>query len=119
VARDRRDCRHRRWRVDVPLAGITALVLLLFIAGWGIVTGGMQIIGAIKLRKEIDNEWFLIAGGVLSVIFGLMLLAQPRAGAQTLIFVIGIYAILDDILQVTFSLRLRKYSQASSVPTRS
>jgi uncharacterized membrane protein HdeD (DUF308 family) len=70
--------------------GITALVLLLFIAAWAIGTGGMQIIGAIRLRKEIDNEWFLVAGGVLSVIVGLRPLVQPGTGALALIFVIGI-----------------------------
>ena len=43
--------------------GVTALVLLLFIAGWAIATGVFQIIGAIKLRKEIDNEWLLIEIG--------------------------------------------------------
>jgi uncharacterized membrane protein HdeD (DUF308 family) len=95
--------------------GITALVLLLFIAGWAIATGGMQIIGAIKLRKEIDNEWFLIAGGVLSVFFGLLLLVQPGSGALALIFVIGIYAIVYGILQVSFSLRLRKHSHVPGV----
>jgi uncharacterized membrane protein HdeD (DUF308 family) len=98
--------------------GITALVLLLFIAGWAIATGAMQIVGAIKLRKEIDNEWLLIAGGVLSVIVGLVLLGQPGTGALALIFVIGIYAILYGILQVSFALRLRKHSHAASVSTR-
>src|SRR6516162_4540664 len=58
--------------------GITALVLLLFIAGWAIATGILQIVGAIRLRKEIENEWLLIAGGVLSVIFGLILVVQTR-----------------------------------------
>ena len=48
--------------------GITALVLLLFIAGWAIAPGILQIVGAVRLRKEIDNEWLLFASGVLSVI---------------------------------------------------
>src|SRR5262249_54331370 len=78
--------------------GITALVLLLFIAGWAIATGILQIVGAIRLRKEIDNEWLLIASGVLSVIFGLILVAQPGTGALALLYVIGIYAILYGIL---------------------
>jgi uncharacterized membrane protein HdeD (DUF308 family) len=97
--------------------GMTALVLLLFIAGWAIATGAMQIVGAVKLRKEIDNEWFLIAGGVLSVIFGLVLLGQPGAGALALIYAIGIYAIVYGILQVSLSLRLRKHIHAAGVAT--
>ena len=74
--------------------GITALVLLLFIAGWAIATGILQIVGAVRLRKEIDNEWLLIASGVLSVIFGLILVVQPGAGALALLYVIGFHAVL-------------------------
>ncbi len=89
--------------------GITGLVLLFFIAGWAIATGIMEIIGAIKLRKEIDNEWWLIATGVLSVLFGVMIAIQPGAGALALVFVIGSFAILYGILLISFSLRLRKH----------
>ena len=74
----------------------------------------MQIIGAIRLRKEIDNEWLLVAGGVVSVIFGVVLLAQPGAGALALIFVIGAYAIIYGILLVAFALRLRKHTHAAA-----
>lgn len=94
--------------------GLTALVLLFFIAGWAIAVGVMQIIGAIKLRHEIEGEWLLIAGGVLSIIFGLVMLAMPGAGALALIFVIGAYAIVYGVLLVSFSLRLRRHSHASA-----
>jgi len=90
--------------------GVTALVLLLFIAFWAIATGVMQIVGAIKLRKEIDNEWLLIFCGVLSVVFGLILIAQPQTGALALAFVIGFYAILEGIGLVGLSLRLRNHA---------
>ena len=92
------------------LPGITALVLLLLIAGWAIATGILQIAGAIRLRKEIDNVWLLIATGVLSVIFGLILIAQPGLGLVTLLYVIGIYAIIDGILLIMLSFRLRSHS---------
>jgi uncharacterized membrane protein HdeD (DUF308 family) len=99
--------------VTLLLPGITALLLLLFIAGWAIAIGVMQIIGAIRLRKEIDNEWWLVAGGVLSVIFGLVLIVQPGAGALALLFLIGAYAIVHGIVLVSFSLRLRKHAHAT------
>jgi len=89
--------------------GITALVLLLFIAGSAIATGVLQIIGAIRLRKEIDNEWLLIAGGVLSVLFGLVLAIQPQTGALALLFVIGFYAILYGVLLIALAFRLRRH----------
>src|SRR4029453_17639755 len=54
--------------------GITAIMLVLFIGAWALVHGIFEIIGAIQLRKEIDNEWMLILGGALSVLFGLIVL---------------------------------------------
>jgi uncharacterized membrane protein HdeD (DUF308 family) len=90
---------------------ITALVLLLFIAGWAIATGVMQIYGAIKMRHEIEGEWLLIASGALSVIFGLMLAAWPGAGALAMVLVIGSFAILYGILLIGFSLRLRRHAE--------
>jgi uncharacterized membrane protein HdeD (DUF308 family) len=87
--------------------GITALVLLFFIAGWSIALGVFQIVGAIRLRKEIDNEWWLILSGVLSVLFGLILLITPGAGALALIWVIGAYAIVFGVMMIAFALKLR------------
>jgi len=92
--------------------GITALVLIVFIGVWSIVHGIFEIVGAIKLRKEIDNEWWLILAGVLSVIFGVLVLAMPGAGALALVWVIGAYAIVFGILLVGFSFKLRKHRTA-------
>jgi len=94
--------------------GLTALVLLYFIAAWSIATGVMQIIGAIQLRKEIDNEWLLIAAGVISVLFGGLLIAQPGAGAVAVLFIIGIYAVLYGLLLVFLAMRLRKHSHLAA-----
>jgi uncharacterized membrane protein HdeD (DUF308 family) len=92
--------------------GITALVLLFFIAGWAIAIGVFQIIGAIRLRKEIDNEWMLILGGVLSVLFGIGVLLVPGAGALALVWVIAIYAIVEGILFVALAFRLKSHVHA-------
>jgi uncharacterized membrane protein HdeD (DUF308 family) len=89
--------------------GVTALVLLFFIAGWAIAVGVFEIVGAIRLRKEIDNEWLLIASGALSVLFGLAVLVMPGAGALALVWLIGAYAIVYGLILVWFALRLRKH----------
>lgn len=94
--------------------GVTALVLLIFIAAWAIVLGIFEIYGAIKLRKEIDNEWWLIIGGVLSVIFGILLLLQPAAGALALVWMIGAFAILLGIIHIAFALRVKKHKDTDA-----
>lgn len=90
---------------------ITALVLLMFIAAWAIVTGVLQIFGAIKLRHEIEGEWLLIASGVLSVTFGALLVLWPGAGALAMVLVIGAFAIMYGALLIGFALRLRKHAE--------
>lgn len=91
---------------------ITALVLTMFIGAWALIHGILEIVGAIKIRKEIDNEWWLILSGALSVIFGLMVLIMPGAGALALIWVIAAYAIIFGGLLVGFAFRLKRHSHA-------
>lgn len=90
--------------------GVTALVLVFFIAAWAIVTGVMQIVAAIRLRKEIEGEWLLVAGGVVSVIFGIVLFARPGEGVIALALVVGGFAVAYGVLLVAFALRLRKHA---------
>lgn len=96
------------------LPGMTAIVLVLFIAGWAIAIGVIQIVGAIRLRKEIDNEWWLIAAGALSVLVGLIIAIRPGAGALGLLFLIGAYAIVYGAMLVGLALRLRRHSHGAS-----
>lgn len=94
--------------------GITALVLLYFIAGWSMVTGILQIAAAIRLRKEIEGEWLLALAGVGSVIFGILLVGLPGAGALALIWLIGSYALVYGILLLVLSFRLRSLRNMGS-----
>jgi uncharacterized membrane protein HdeD (DUF308 family) len=87
--------------------GITALILLVLIAAWALVTGVLQIVAAITLRREIRNEWLLLIGGILSIIAGIILIVRPGVGALALVLVIGIYAILYGIAQLVLGFRLR------------
>jgi uncharacterized membrane protein HdeD (DUF308 family) len=93
---------------------VTAVLLLYLIAGWAIAMGVFQIIGAIQLRKEIDNEWLLVLSGVVSVLFGILLLAVPGTGLLALIWLIAIDAIIFGVLVIGFGLRLRKHKTAAA-----
>lgn len=90
--------------------GITALVLLTFIAGWALVTGIFQIVTAIRFRKVIQNEWMLALAGVLSVAFGAIMFLRPGAGALAVVWIIGWYALLIGLLQVMLGLRMKGLS---------
>ena len=94
------------------MPGITALILLLFIAGWAIATGVLHMIGAIKLRKEIENEWFLVLSGLVSVLFGVGMMLAPGAGALALVWVIAIYSVVEGALLIGLAFRLKKHSHA-------
>jgi uncharacterized membrane protein HdeD (DUF308 family) len=89
-------------------SGLTALALLYLIAAWAIVSGIMEIVGAIRLRQEMVGEWALILGGALSVLFGVLLVAIPaRAGLLSLTWLIGAYAVVFGVLQVILAFRVR------------
>jgi uncharacterized membrane protein HdeD (DUF308 family) len=87
--------------------GMTALVLLLFIASWAVLMGVFEIAAAIRLRKHIENEWLLALSGLVSILFGVLLFLQPGAGALAVIWLIGSFAIFFGILLIALGFRLK------------
>jgi uncharacterized membrane protein HdeD (DUF308 family) len=87
--------------------GLTAFALVIMIGAWAVAIGIMEIIGAIWLRHEIEDEWLLIAAGILATLFGAAILLKPGAGALALAWAIGTFAILSGILHVAFAIRLK------------
>ena len=87
--------------------GVTALVLMFYIAIWAIATGVLQIVVAIRLRKEIRGEWLLVLGGLASVLFGVLLVAKPAAGALAVLWLIGTYAVVFGALLVLLGFKVR------------
>jgi uncharacterized membrane protein HdeD (DUF308 family) len=86
---------------------VTALALLFYIAIWAIATGVVQILAAIRLRREIENEWMLALAGLASLAFGALLMAQPGAGALAALWLIAGYLVLLGALLVVLALELR------------
>jgi uncharacterized membrane protein HdeD (DUF308 family) len=90
---------------------ITALVLLYIIAFWAIVTGVLEVYAAVRMRRAISNELGLIIGGILSILFGIVLIVAPGAGALAVVFLIGAYAIIFGIALLGLAWRLREHHQ--------
>lgn len=90
--------------------GITWLVLITFIAIWLLVSGILQIIVAIRLRKSISGEGWMIVAGMLSVLVGIILLVNPVQGGIALTWVIGVYAALFGVMNIALAFRLRRFA---------
>jgi uncharacterized membrane protein HdeD (DUF308 family) len=86
---------------------VTALALVIYIAAWALMIGASEIALAIKLRHEIKGEWFLILMGLASIVFAVLLLWNPVAGAAAVIWLIAWYAIVLGVLAIFFGFRLR------------
>jgi len=91
--------------------GLTAVVLLFMMAGWAIARGVLEVIAAIHLRKVIENEWFLGLAGVLSVLFGVCLIAWPAAGLLSLIWLVGSFSMAFGVVLCVLAFRLKSVGQ--------
>jgi uncharacterized membrane protein HdeD (DUF308 family) len=87
--------------------GITALALVIYIAAWALMIGASEIAIAVKLRREVKGEWFLILMGLASIVFAVLLLWNPIAGAAAVIWLIAWYAVVLGVLGIIFGFRLR------------
>jgi uncharacterized membrane protein HdeD (DUF308 family) len=91
---------------------LTAGVLLIFIAIWSIAIGVMAIIGAIRLRKEIEGEWLLILSGAIAVLFGILMFTRPASAALAVVWMIATFAIIFGIDLILLAFKLKGYKRA-------
>jgi uncharacterized membrane protein HdeD (DUF308 family) len=97
--------------VTFMVPGVTALSLLLYIAVWAIGQGVLTIVTAIRLRKEIKNEWLLILSGLASFAFGALLVARPGAGALAVLWLIATFAFVFGVMLVMLAFRVRSFGR--------
>ncbi|MBV9028175.1 MAG: HdeD family acid-resistance protein [Candidatus Eremiobacteraeota bacterium] len=89
---------------------ITLLALYFTIAAWAFLTGIVEIAAGVQLRKHLANEFWLILSGVISILFGVLMLWSPVAAAFAIVWIIAAYAIVFGILMIGLALRLRSHA---------
>jgi uncharacterized membrane protein HdeD (DUF308 family) len=115
--------RHERWwpmvleGVAGVLAGvltfvwpaITAVILLYLIAFWALTTGILKIVSAVRVRRHVSGEWLHGLNGLVSVLFGLVLLIVPGLGLLVIVWWIAAYAVVRGVLATVLAFRLRRH----------
>ena len=81
--------------------------LIFLIAFWAIMTGVFEFITAVRLRHEIMGEWLLALIAILSMAFGLLLLAFPATGAFPVILMIRAFVFALGALMIALAFELR------------
>jgi uncharacterized membrane protein HdeD (DUF308 family) len=121
--------RHERWGAMLiqGIAGIVAgaiailwpaigaLALTYLVAAWALVTGTLEIVAAVKLRKLMTGEWLLILSGVLSIILAVLLTLFPGVGMVVLTWWLGAYAFAYGVIGLALALRVRHWTRANAV----
>jgi uncharacterized membrane protein HdeD (DUF308 family) len=97
--------------ITVLWPGITALSLVILVAAWAIITGIAEIAAASRLRRLISGEWLLVLAGIASIIFGVLIVAVPLAGALVIALWFGAYAMVFGVLLVVLGFRLRTWDR--------
>jgi uncharacterized membrane protein HdeD (DUF308 family) len=88
---------------------LTLVVIIYIIAFWATLTGVLEIVAAIRLRRFIRGEWLLVLTGVASIVFGLLLFAAPGPGAIVIAWWIGAYVFVFGLLMIALAFRLRRW----------
>ena len=86
----------------------TALVLVIVVAAWALVGGFFEIFAAFQSGETAGTRALFIIGGLVSILFGILLFARPGVGAVTLALLFGLFALIYGVSQITMGVELRR-----------
>jgi uncharacterized membrane protein HdeD (DUF308 family) len=101
--------------IAAAMPGLTVLVFVGLLAAWAIVSGALEVRAAYQLAED-HGRWWLAIGGVLSLIFGVVLIAAPVFGALVVSWWVGAYATLfgSSMLVLAYKLRAREQGRLAA-----
>ena len=86
--------------------GVTSIVLFYLVAAWAVVTGIFEVIAAFSVRAT-GVEWLLVLGGLLSIIIGIIFFLHPVASILTIVWLLGVFAIVYGVILVVRAIQFR------------
>src|SRR5262245_44820645 len=92
----------------------TALVLVIVVAAWALVGGFFEIFAAFQSGETAGTRAMFILTGLVSIAFGVVLLARPDIGAVTLALLFGLFALIYGVSQITMGVELRRTGKTLS-----
>lgn len=92
----------------------TALVLVLLVASWALVTGGLEVFAAFGRDEEAGTRAMYVFAGLVSMAFGVVLFAHPAMGAISLALVFGFFNLIGGTWLFTRGIELRRASARRS-----
>jgi uncharacterized membrane protein HdeD (DUF308 family) len=89
--------------------GISLAILVIMVGIWAIIIGILRIVSSVGHRAVPNSGWVWgIIGGALSILFGILVLIWPGTGVVSIIWIIGIWAIVWGITLIVLGVQLRK-----------
>src|SRR3954452_24803656 len=86
--------------------GLTVLAFVLWIAAWSIISGALMLGASLRLKKDHGRGW-LAFGGIVSIIYGILLVIAPLVGAIVLTWWLGAYSLVFAAALIALSLQLK------------
>ena len=93
---------------------LSIMAFILIVAFEAMVLGVFLVMLGYKVRQTTSREWLLYLAGAVSILFGILVIANPVTGSRTIVFLIASWSLAIGVLKVAFGLKARKLVTATS-----
>jgi uncharacterized membrane protein HdeD (DUF308 family) len=93
---------------------LSIMAFILIVAFEAMVLGALLVMLGYKVRKATRREWMLYLAGALSILFGILVIANPVTGSRTIVYMIASWSLVIGVLKVAFGLKVRSLKGAST-----
>jgi uncharacterized membrane protein HdeD (DUF308 family) len=93
---------------------LSIMAFILIVAFEAMVLGALLVMLGYKVRKATRREWLLYLTGALSILFGILVIANPVTASRTIVYMIASWSLVIGVLKVAFGFKVRSLSAAST-----